>query len=401
MPLTVKEIESAQPGPKDRKLADEKGLFLLIAKTGSKRWHLKYRFDGKEKRIAFGPYPEVTLKAARAKRGQARALLADGIDPSADRKTRQLEAQMARKDTFAAIARELIAKRVADGEGGISKTTEDKTIWLLSLLEPKLGTMPIREISAPMLLSVIQEIHESGRRETARRLRSFAGRVFQFAIVTGRAEINPAPALQRVLATPAVRHHPAIIDRKELSQLLQAIDNYRGHASTNAVLRLSAHVFQRPGEIRKMKWADVDLAQAVWVIPAAETKMRREHRVPLSHQAVEIIQSMEHVADYSVYVFPSFNPKKPLSENAVTGALKRLGYKGRMTAHGFRTTASSLLNESNKWNPDAIERSLAHQDSNAVRAAYNRTAYWEERVEMMQWWSDELNAIKDETAQPA
>lgn len=397
----MKAIESAQPGPKDRKLADEKGLFLLIAKTGSKRWHLKYRFDGKEKRIAFGAYPEVTLKAARFKRDEARALLADGIDPSADRKTRKLEAQMARGDTFAAIARELIAKRVADGEGGISKTTEGKTRWLLSLLEPKLGALPIREISAPMLLAAIQEVHGSGRRETARRLRSFAGRVFQFAIVTGRAENNPALALQRALATPSVRHHPAIIDRKELSQLLRSIDNYRGHASTNAALRISAHVFQRPGEIRKMKWVNVDLDQAVWTIPATEMKMRREHRVPLSRQAVEVIRSMEHVADYSEYVFPSFNPKKPLSENAVTGALKRLGYEGKMTAHGFRTTASSLLNECNKWNPDAIERSLAHQDRNSVRAAYNRTAYWEERVAMMQWWSDELDDIKRESVPTA
>ncbi|WP_415177889.1 tyrosine-type recombinase/integrase [Parasphingorhabdus sp.] len=168
----------------------------------------------------------------------------------------------------------------------------------------------------------------------------------------------------------------------------------RGHASTNAALRLSPHLFQRPGEIRAMKWVDVNLDEAVWTIPAGETKMRREHRVPLSRQSVAIIQSMKGVSDYSEFAFPSYNPKKPLSENAVNGALKRIGYGGVMTAHGFRTTASSLLNESNRWNPDAIERALAHQDSNAIRAAYNRTAYWDERVRMMQWWSDEIDNLK-------
>ena len=245
-----------------------------------------------------------------------------------------------------------------------------------------------------MLLSVLQEVQKSGRRETARRLRSFVGRVLDYAIATGRAENNPAPALRRALFTPKVRHHPAIIDRGALGELLRAIDGYSGHASTNAALRVSPLLFQRPGEIRAMKWADVDLEEAVWTIPEGETKIRREHRVPLSRQATAIIRSIQDVAEYSEYVFPSFNPKKPLSENAVTGALKRLGFGGVMTAHGFRTMASSLLNESNRWNPDAIERALAHQDSNAVRAVYNRTAYWKERIEMMQWWSDEIDSLK-------
>tara|TARA_R110002033_G_scaffold114041_4_gene159024 strand:+ start:2103 stop:3326 length:1224 start_codon:yes stop_codon:yes gene_type:complete len=394
VPLTVKAIESAKPGPKNRKLADEKGLFLLISKSGSKRWHLKYRFNGKEKKISFGPYPEISLKAARAMRDDARTMIANGKDPSQERRASKLEAKLISKSSFAAVAREFIAKRASDGDNAICNTTRKKTEWLLSLLEPKLGKVPVQEIKAPTLLSVLQEVQNSGRRETARRLRSFVGRVLDYAIATGRAENNPAPALRRALLTPTVRHHPAIIDRGALGELLRAIDGYTGHASTNAALRLTPHLFQRPGEIRTMKWSDVDLDEAVWIIPAGETKMRREHRVPLSRQAATIIRSMHNVSDYSEYVLPSFNPKKPLSENAVNGALKRLGYGGIMTAHGFRTTASSLLNESNRWNPDAIERALAHQDSNAVRAVYNRTAYWDERVDMMQWWSDELDSLK-------
>ena len=394
MPLTVKEIEAAQPQSKPWKLTDERGLYLLISPNGSKRWHLRYSFQGVKKKISFGPFPDVSLKSARAKRDEARSLVADGVDPLQQRREQKLEAKFASEHNFAAVAREYIAKRANDGDRAVSDTTRRKSEWLLSLIEPKLGRVPVSEITAPLLLAVLTEVHETGRRETARRLRSFVGRVLKHAIITGRAENNPAPSLQGALGTPSVRHHPAVIEPKALSRLLKAIDSYEGFASTNAALKLSAHLFQRPGEIRTMKWADIDFDAAVWTIPAGETKMRREHRVPLSRQAIEIIRSMQHVASYSEYVLPSFSPKKPLSENAVTQALKRLGYAGVMTAHGFRTTASSLLNESGEFHPDAIERALAHQDSNAVRAVYNRTQYWDERVRMMQWWSDKLDSLK-------
>ena len=399
MPLTVKEIEAAQPQSKPLKLSDERGLYLQISPNGSKRWHLRYSFQGeKKKKISFGPFPDVSLKLARAKRDEARAMVADGVDPLQQRREDKLEAQIASEHTFVAVAREYIAKRANDGDKAISDTTRQKTEWLLSLLEHKLGRVPVREITAPLLLSALNDIQDSGRRETARRLRSFVGRVLNYAIATGRSENNPAPALRGALATPSVRHHPAVIDPNALGELLRAIEGYRGFASTNAALKLSAHLFQRPGEIRQMKWADLDFDAAIWTIPAGGTKMRREHRVPLSRQAIAIIRSMEDVSAYSEYVFPSFNPKKPLSENAVTGALKRLGYAGVMTAHGFRTTACSLLNESNEFHPDAIERALAHQDSNAVRAVYNRTQYWDERVRMMQWWSDKIDSLKQPNA---
>ncbi|KEO85728.1 integrase [Erythrobacter sp. JL475] len=398
MPLTVKEIEAAQPRSKPWKLPDERGLYLQISPNGSKRWHLRYSFQGDKKKISFGPFPDVSLKSARAKRDEARAMVADGVDPLHQRREQKLEAKLASQNTFAAVAREYIAKRANDGDKAISETTRSKTEWLLSLVEPKLGRVPVAEITAPLLLAALNDIQESGRRETARRLRSFVGRVLNYAIATGRAENNPAPALRGALATPSVRHHPAVIEPAALGELLRAIDGYGGFASTNAAMKLSAHLFQRPGEIRTMKWDDVDFDAAIWTIPAGKTKMRREHRVPLSRQAISIIRSMKDVAAYSEYVFPSFNPKKPLSENAVTGALKRMGYGGIMTAHGFRTTASSLLNESNEFHPDAIERALAHQDSNAVRAVYNRTQYWEERVRMMQWWSDKIDSLKQVNA---
>lgn len=394
MPLTVKEIDNAAPGPKNRKLSDGKGLFLLITPAGSKTWHFKYRFGGKEKKLSLGAYPDVTLKSARSKRDDARATLAQGVDPSQQRQAQRRAARFAAENTFSAIAHELIAKRADDGDDAICDVTKEKTLWLLSLLEPTIGKAPVRSITAPQLLAVLQDIQKSGRKETARRLRSFAGRVFNYAIITGRAENNPATALQRALPTPKTRSHPAIIDRDQLGRLLRKIDSYGGTASTKAALALSPHVFQRPGEVRTMRWADVDLAAARWIIPASNTKMRRQHEVPLSRQSVKIIGSRSDVAGYSEFVFPSFNPKRPLSENAVNGALRRMGYAGIMTAHGFRSTASSLLNESNRWNPDAIERALAHQDGNAVRAVYNRTAYWAERVEMAQWWSDELEALQ-------
>lgn len=394
MPLTVKAIENAQPQPKPWKLFDERGLYLQISPNGSKRWQLRYSFQGQKKKISFGPFPEVSLKAARTKRDEARAMVADGIDPLGERRNKKLEAKLATDNTFASIAREFIAKRADDGDKAISSSTQSKTEWLLSLIEPELGHLPVSQVPAPLLLSALTKIQDSGRRETARRLRSFVERVVNHAIATGRAENNPAPALRGALNAPKVRHHPAVIDPTKLGELLRAIDAYGGHASTKAALALSAHLFQRPGEIRTMKWANLDLDAAIWAIPAEQTKMRREHRVPLSQQAIAIIRSMSDVAAYSEYVFPSFNPKRPLSENAVNGALRRLGYGGQMTAHGFRTTASSLLNESNEFHPDAIEKALAHEDANAVRKAYNRTQYWDERMRMMQWWSDKLDSLR-------
>ncbi|MBQ1500357.1 MAG: tyrosine-type recombinase/integrase [Sphingomonas sp.] len=396
MTLSVKEIEHARPSERNRKLWDEKGLYLLITPSGSRRWHFKYRFLGSEKKLSFGAYPEVTLKAARAKRDEARTMLAEDRDPSRERQAKKLAAKVEAENTFSSIAREFIEKRAADG---IADTTKSKSEWLLSILEPRLGRMPVADITAPVLLAVLKEVQASGRRETARRLRAFASRVIDYAVITGRAQHNPAKALQRALITPTVRHHPAIIDPEKLGGLLHAIDAYPGYPSTIAALRLSPHLFQRPGEIRSMRWDELDLDRARWIIPEGRTKMRRAHEVPLSRQALEIIRSMTPISGCSELVFPAFHSMRtPISENTVNGALRRLGYAGIMTAHGFRSTASLLLNESGNWPPDVIEHALAHQDKNAIRAIYNRTSYWNVRVEMMQAWSDQLDALKKQAA---
>lgn len=399
MALSVKEIEHARRSGRARKVWDEKGLYLLITAAGSLLWQYKYRFLGKEKKLSFGSYPEVALKAARAMRDDARRTIAEGRDPSRERQLKKLAAKVEAANTFGAIGREFIAKRAADG---IAETTKSKSEWLLSLLEPRLGRLPVTDITAPVLLGVLQEIERSGRAETARRLRSFAGRVINYAVITGRAQHNPAPALQRALVTPKVRHHPAIIDPAQLAALLRAIDEYPGFPSTIAALRLTPHLFQRPGEIRTMRWEELDLDEGRWTIPASKAKMRRTHDVPLSRQVIQIIRAMIPISGRSEYVLPAFHTmRRPVSENNVNQALRRMGYAGVMTAHGFRSTASSLLNESGRWPSDVIEHALAHQDKNAVRAIYNRTSYWNTRVEMMQAWSDQLDALKAQSGRGA
>lgn len=391
MPLTNLSVKNAKPAGKAKKLFDERGLYLLVSPSGSKLWQFKFRIHSKEKKLSLGAYPDVSFAQARELRDEARKLVVKGVDPVQSRRQLALEAKHSQSQTFSVVANELLAKRVKDG---ISESTKAKADWLFSLLEPAIGNRPVADISAMELLDVLRSIELTGRAETTRRLRSFASRVFRYAEITGRADRNPALALQGALIVPQVRHHPAILDLDGLRDLLRAIDKYNGYPSTVGALRLTPHVFQRPGEIRTMRWADLDLARSRWIIPAERMKMRRVHEVPLSRQAKHIIQGMIASAGNSEFVFPAFHTwRKPLSENGVNQALRRLGYHGKMTAHGFRSTASSLLNESGRWSIDAIERALAHKDTNQIRAVYNRSAYWAERVEMHQWWSDYLDSL--------
>lgn len=392
MALSVMALKHAQPRDKDWKLADEKGLYVLIRPNGSKHFKFKFRLHGKEKKLSLGAFPEVSLQQARNDRDEARALIAKGQDPALKKRAKKLSGLIASENTFVSIAREFIAKREQEG---IRQTTKAKHDWLLSLLEPDIGKIPVSDLSAPLLLAVLRRTQDKGNLETARRLRAFASRVIDYAVATGRAPHNPATSLRRALVTPQVKNHPAIVDAAAFGELLSKIDTFSGYPSTMAALRLAPHVFQRPGELRTMCWNELDLAKAVWQIPASKMKMKRDHAVPLSRQAVAIIRAQQIVSGHSAFVFPAFHtPKIPLSENTLNQALRRLGYKGIMTAHGFRSAASSLLNECDKWSPDAIERALAHQDTNRVRANYNRSAYWSERVRMAQWWSDYLDELK-------
>lgn len=313
----------------------------------------------------------------------------DGRDPAREKKLTKMSTQAKLGQTFGAIGREYLEKRQKEG---LAEATLKKKVWLFEQFEATLGNVPITSISSQEVFTLLDKVQQD-RRETARRMRSLAGEVFNYAIATGRAVSNPTEALKRALLAPKVRHMPALVEVDDLKALLKAIDQSTGYPSTIGALRISPHLFQRPGEIRKMKWADLNFEDACWNIPASDMKKRRPHAVPLSRQAIGIIRDMELVRN-GPFVFPAFHSaKSPISENTVNGALKRLGFKGLMTPHGFRSAASSLLNESGKWNPDAIERAMSRQVGSATAAIYNRSTYWSERVQMMQWWSDFLDEL--------
>ena len=392
MALTDTAIRLAKAGDSDRKLADEKGLYLLVTATGSKLWRLKYRIDGKEKKLALGSYPEIGLKDARAKRDAARKAAQSGSDPAIAKREARIANRIAAGNTFAVVAEEYIAKLEAEGRADV---TIGKTRWLLGKLAPALGSRPVSEITPHELLSVLRASERAGHRETARRLRSFASRVFRYAVATARASSDPAQPLLGALVAPVATHHAAITDPVAFGGLLRAIDGYSGQPVTKLAMQFTAHVFQRPGEVRQAEWSEIDFDKAVWTIPASRMKQRQAHRVPLSRQALAILGEVQAISGDGRFVFPKLgSPLKPMCENAVNQALRRLKYgPEQMTAHGFRSTASSLLNESGKWSPDAIERALSHADGNQVRAAYHRGAHWPERVEMAQWWSDHLEVL--------
>lgn len=301
---------------------------------------------------------------------------------------------MGAANTFLAIAEELIAKREREG---LKEITTGKARWLLSLLAPALGRRPIAEIEPFELLGVLKKIEASGRLETAKRLLAFAGRVFRYAVATARAKRNVAADLQGALVAPKVKNHAAIVQPAGVGALLRAIDGFDGQPVTIWALRLAPHVFVRPGELRQAEWSEIDFDAAVWRIPAHRMKMKREHVVPLSRQAIAILAEAGGLTGNGKFVFPGQRtPKRPMSENTLNAALRRLGYStDEMTSHGFRSTASTLLNESGKWSADAIERALAHGHSDAVRGAYHRGAHWQERVRMAQWWSDYLDGLRE------
>ncbi|MDB5561874.1 MAG: integrase [Hyphomicrobiales bacterium] len=391
--LTDVSIRAAKPKPAQYKLYDEGGLVMLVKPSGGKLWRLKYRFNGKEQQLTIGRYPDVGLKEARARRDTARKAIASGENPAAEKRRNALVAAVNSANTFQAVADELITKRDREGQ---ATATLVKTRWLLSLLSPVLGTRPIAEITAAELLAALTKVDAKGRHETASRMRTFAGAVFRYAIATTRAASNPAAELKGALISPKAKHRAAVLDPDGVGGLLRGIDDYDGQPTTKFALRLAPHVFVRPGELRHAEWKEIDFEHEVWRIPAGKMKMKREHAVPLSRQALAILQEAKNLSSTSSYVFPSLRSNsRPMSENTLNAALRRLGYsKDEMTAHGFRSIASTLLNESGKWSVDAIERALAHQDGNAIRAAYNRGQYWQERVEMAQWWSDYIDVLR-------
>lgn len=394
MPLTDIAIRQAKATEKPFKLSDGGGLHLLVTPTGGKLWRLAYRFDGKQRQLAFGGYPEVTLKDARARRDAAKETLAAGVDPGAKAKIEKRTRQIASGNTFGLISAEYVTRLIDEGR---ADATIEKVRWLLGLAMPALDKRPISEISAAEVLAVLRAIEKRGTHETARRLRSTIGTVFRFAIATTRAENDPTFALKGALITPKVKHRAAVTDPKGIGALLRAMDDFEGQATTRAALKLMAILFPRPGELRMAEWSEFDLDRAVWTIPASRTKMRRPHRIPLARQAVAILRDLQAITGAGKLVFPCVRTtSRPISENTLNAALRRLGYgKDEATAHGFRATASTVLNQSLLWHPDVIERQLAHVEANDVRRAYDRGEHWDERVKMMNWWADHLDALRE------
>jgi integrase len=393
MPLTDTAIKNAKAQPKVTKLSDGGGLQLWIMPNGAKLWRMAYRFDGKQKKLAIGPYPGVDLKAARAAREAAKDHLRAGRDPSEQKRLDKLTKQESRAATFASLAAELREKKAREGK---ADGTLEKFDWLLGFANEDLGKRPIAEISAAEILAVLRKVEKRGRLETAKRLRSVTGQVFRYAIAAGKVADDPTLALRGALAAPKPTSRAAITDAKALGGLLRAIDAYEGQPGTRAALQLMALLFQRPGELRFAEWTEFDLDEGVWIIPAKRMKMRREHHVPLPTQAVAIIKELREFQDRSQLLFPSLrSASRPMSEVTMNAALRRIGYsKDEMTPHGFRASASTLLNESGLWSSDAIERALAHQDQDAVRRAYARGKHWDERVQMAQWWADRLDVLR-------
>jgi integrase len=393
MALTDTAVRNAKPKDKPYKLGDAQGLYLLVNPKGSKLWRVKYRMHGAERKLSLGSYPEITLAGARGARDEARRHLAQAVDPNAVKRQARTEASVRAGNSFAKVAEELIDKRAKEG---LAEPTLDKHRWLLKLLGAEFGARAVAEITSHELLHELRKQERRGRLESAKQLRGFASRVFRYAVATARADRDPAHLLLGALVNPTVRHFAAITDPQTFGALLRAIDIYEGDPAVMAALRLTPHVFQRPGELRRMEWTEVDFDKAVWTIPISKMKMRQPHSVPLSRQALDILSGIKQLTGNGQFVFPSVRTHaRPMSENTINAALRRMGYpKEQMTAHGFRTTASSLLNESGKWNPDAIERALAHMVAGSVRRIYNQSPYWAERVEMAQWWSDHIDNLR-------
>lgn len=392
MPLSALAIQNAKPRAKPYKLSDGFGLHLCVEPHGSKLWRFRYHFDGKEKMISFGSFPDVSLASARTRRDDARKLLEAGTDPSRQKKLDKIASVTAARNTFGAIAEEHLQNLK---DNGAADTTMIKNRWYLQTLAAPLTNLPITDITPAEILDLLKRIERSGRRETARKVRGAIGSVFRLAITTLRATNDPTFPLRGALLRPIVQHRPAITDEARLGALLVAIDEYDGWPTIRAALQLIALTMTRPIELRLMRRSEIVWPKAVWRIPAERMKMRRPHDVPLSKQALAILRNVWPLSDSHELVLPSIrSPLRPLSENAMNSALRRMGFaKEEVCSHGFRSSASTILNERG-YNSDVVEAALAHQDEDQVRGAYNRAKYWPQRIALSQHWADLLDELK-------
>lgn len=389
MSLSEAKARNAKPRSKPYKIADGEGLFLLITPSGSKYWRMRYFFGGKEKLLALGVYPEVGLADAREKRALARKTLAAGNDPGEIKKADKRQEGIKRTNAFETIAKEWFQQR--ENEWAPSYSIRLRRQIERHIL-PKLGKRPVAEITAPEVLAMLRVIEGRGTLETAHRMMQVTGQVFMYAIATGRAERNPVPDLRGALKTPIVKHHSCLTE-SELPDFFEKLEAYDGGLRTKLALRFLLLTFVRSQEQRGAQWKEIDWDKAEWRIPAERMKMKELHIVPLSRQAIAVLRELEKLTGDRPYVFPNeHNPSTFMSENTMLFALYRMGYHSRATGHGFRSTASTILNE-HGFRADVIERQLAHSERNNVRAAYNHAQYLPERREMMQWWADFLDQL--------
>ena len=391
MPLTDTAIRKAKPTDKPQRLFDGGGLYLEISPAGGKLWRWKYRHGGKEKRLALGTYPDVSLSEARQRHAEARKLLAAGIDPGEQRKAEKAAGVDRAANSFEVVAREWLAKQT-----WVPGYKDKVAAWMGNDVFPYIGGRPIAELTAPEFLRVARRIEERGAIESAHRIMQNCGQVMRYAIATGRADRNPVADLKGALTPAQENHHAAITDPAGLGGLLRAIDGYTGDPATRAALKLAPLLFVRPGELRQAEWSEFDLDRAEWNIPAEKMKMRQPHLVPLCEQAVAILRELQPLTGRGQYVFPGGrSPRRPMSNNALNAALRRMGYaKEVMTAHGFRASARTLLDEVLGFRPDYIEHQLAHAVRDPLGRAYNRTQHLPERRKMMQAWADYLDTLR-------
>ncbi|MDM2805494.1 integrase arm-type DNA-binding domain-containing protein [Citrobacter sp. Cpo107] len=388
MKLNARQVDAAKPREKAYKLADGAGLYLEVVPSGSRYWRMKYRFNGKEKRIAFGVYPAVSLAQARALRDEAKKKLAEGIDPSFAKKEEKLVRDVQLNNTFQAVALEWHGTKVSRwSEGYASDIIEafNKDIF------PYIGQQPVNEIKPLVLLNVLRRMESRGATEKAKKVRQRCSEVFRYAIVTGRAEYNPAADLTSAMSGHESKHYP-FLTVEELPDFFKALAGYTGSPLVVLAARLLILTGVRTGELRGAFWSEFDLEKAVWEIPAERMKMKRPHLVPLSTQALEIVQQLKVMSGQYPLVFPGRNdPRKTMSEASINQVFKRIGYTGKVTGHGFRHTMSTILHEEG-FNTAWIETQLAHVDKNAIRGTYNHALYLEGRREMMQWYADYIEA---------
>lgn len=394
MALTDTTARNAKPAEKQFKLADEKGLFLLISPAGGKYWRMKYRYAAKEKTLALGVYPEVSLKEARIARDDARKLLSNGVDPGAIKKAEKVARIAAAGNSFKAVSLEWLVKQMPRWS---ERHHERITRRLEQYAYNDLGSLPVSEVKAPTVLAVLRKLESKRTLHTAAKVRQAIGQVMRYAVATGRAEYDPTASLKGAIETYAVKHMASVTDPKKVGAILRMFDAFDGTHTVHSALRLAPLLFARPGELRQMRWADLDMDAGLWLLDRGSMKMRRDHIVPLSSQAKAIIEEMRPFSGHLEYVFPNArDPKRPMSDAAVNAGMRRLGIdtQEELTGHGFRAMARTILRERLKFDAEIIECQLSHVKQGSLGGAYDRTQFLDDRIQMMQAWADYLDDLK-------